>query len=132
MDQKTFEAILTLLVPQVIDLIVKNYGLDEISATKAFYESKLYSVLEEEDTKVWHFSPLTLFCLFDEEKRTGKITFPEEGYSGIPNSPREYSTIRHLSFEYNKMYPKRKYISSVKGVCLWSFDVADVINCISV
>ena len=79
MDQKKFEAILTLLVPQVIDLIVKNYGLDEISATKAFYESKLYSVLEEEDTKVWHFSPLTLFCLFDEEKRTGKITFPEEG-----------------------------------------------------
>ena len=79
MDQKTFEAILTLLVPQVIDLIVKNYGLDEISATKAFYESKLYSVLEEEDTKVWHFSPLTLFCLFDEETRTGKITFPEEG-----------------------------------------------------
>lgn len=79
MDQKTFEAILTLLVPQVIDLIVKNYGLDEISATKAFYESKLYSVLEEEDTKVWHFSPLTLFCLFDEGKRTEKITFPEEG-----------------------------------------------------
>ena len=79
MDQKTFEAILTLLVPQVIDLIVKNYGIDEISATKAFYESKLYSVLEEEDTKVWHFSPLTLFCLFDEEKRTGKFTFPEEG-----------------------------------------------------
>lgn len=78
MDQKTFEAILTLLVPQVIDLIVKNYGLDEISATKAFYESKLYSVMEEEDTKVWHFSPLTLFCLFDEEKRTGEITFPEE------------------------------------------------------
>ena len=79
MDQKTFEAIVTLLVPQVIDLIVKNYSLDEISATKAFYESKLYSVLEEEDTKVWHFSPLTLFCLCDEEKRTGKITFPEEG-----------------------------------------------------
>lgn len=79
MDQKTFETILTILVPQVIDLIVKNYGLDEISATKAFYESKLSSVLEEEDTKVWHFSPLTLFCLFDEEKRTGKITFPEEG-----------------------------------------------------
>ena len=79
MDQKTFEAILTLLVPKVIDLIVKNYGLDEISATKAFYESKLYSVLEEEDTKVWHFSPLTPSCLFDEEKRTGEITFPEEG-----------------------------------------------------
>lgn len=78
MDQKTFEAILTLLVPQVIDLIVKNYGLDEISATKAFYESKLYSVMEEEDTKVWHFSLLTLFCLFDEEKRTGEITFPKE------------------------------------------------------
>ena len=56
-------------------MIVKNDGLDEISATKAFYDSKLSSVLEEEDTKVWHFSPLTLFCLFDEKKEQGRSHF---------------------------------------------------------
>lgn len=75
MDQKTFEAILMLLVPQEIDLIVKNYGLDEISATKAFCESKLYSVLEEEDTKVWHFSPLTLSAYLTRRKEQGRSHF---------------------------------------------------------
>lgn len=78
MDQKKFEAMLVLLVPQVIGLIVKNYGYDEVTATKEFYKSKLYSVLEDEDTKLWHFSPLTLFNMYDEERQTGRITFPEE------------------------------------------------------
>ena len=78
MDQKKFEAMLVLLVPQVIGLIVKSYGCDEVTATKEFYESKVYSVLEEEDTKLWHFSPLTLFHMYDEERKTGTITFPEE------------------------------------------------------
>ena len=78
MDQKKFEAMLVLLVPQVIGLIVKNYECDKVTATKEFYESKVYSVLEEEDTKLWHFSPLTLFHMYDEERKTGTITFPEE------------------------------------------------------
>lgn len=81
MDQKKFEALLTLIVPQVIQLIVEKESCDEITACKEFYSSKVYSVLEEEDTKLWHLSPLTLFCMFDEEKKTGTITFPEEAGS---------------------------------------------------
>ena len=77
-DQK-FEAILTLLVPQIVQLITENYLLDEVSAAKAFYESKVYALLEDEDTKVWHFSPATLFSMFDEEKKTGRFVIPEEG-----------------------------------------------------
>ena len=73
-----FEAILTLLVPQVINLICENYPLDEMTASREFYESKVYSLLEQEDTKLWHFSPLTLFNMFDEEKRTGDFQMPEE------------------------------------------------------
>ena len=78
MADKKFEAILTLLVPQVINLICENYPLDEMTASKEFYESKVYSLLEQEDTKLWHFSPLTLFNMFDEEKRTGDFQMPEE------------------------------------------------------
>ena len=78
MADKKFEAILTLLVPQVVDLICKNYPLDEMTASREFYESNVYSLLEQEDTKLWHFSPLTLFNLFDEEKRTGEFQMPEE------------------------------------------------------
>ncbi len=77
MEQKKFEAMLILIVPQVTGLIVKNCGMDEVSAAKAFYDSRVYSLLEQEDTKLWHLSPLTLFHMFDEERKPGTITFPE-------------------------------------------------------
>lgn len=78
MDKKKFEAMLVLLVPQVVHLISECYGFDEVEASRRFYESSVYSLLEQEDTKLWHLSPLTLFNMYDEEKKTGKITFPEE------------------------------------------------------
>ena len=77
MEQKKFEAMLILIVPQVINLLVQNYEVDEIKATKDFYESELYSLLEQEDTKLWQLSSINLFNLYDEEQKTGKITFPE-------------------------------------------------------
>lgn len=77
MEQKKFEAMLVLIVPKVIGLITQESGLDEVTATRAFYESGVYSLLEQEDTKLWHLSPLTLFNMYDEERKTGNITFPE-------------------------------------------------------
>ena len=38
----------------------------------------VYALLEQEETKLWHFSPLTLFNMFDEEQKTGRFTLPEE------------------------------------------------------
>ena len=78
MDEKKFEALLIFLVPQVIQLIIKNESLNETQASCEFYKSKVYELLEQEDTKLWHFSPLTLFNMFDEEKKTGNFEFPEE------------------------------------------------------
>ncbi len=78
MTSSKFVAVLTLLVPQVVKLICKNYQMDEITATKDFYESKVYALLEEEETKVWHFSALTLFNMYAEEKTTGNFEIPEE------------------------------------------------------
>lgn len=78
MEKEKFEAMLVLLVPQIINLIAQNYSLDEVTAHKEFYDSGVYALLEQEETKLWHLSAMTLFSMFDEEKRTGKITFPEE------------------------------------------------------
>lgn len=77
MEQKKFESMLFLIVRQITGLIARNYGMDEVTAAKAFYDSKVYSLLEQEDTKLWHLSPLTLFNMFDEERKKGTITFPE-------------------------------------------------------
>ena len=78
MEEKKFQAMLVLLVPQIVSRITEEYACDELTATKEFYASKLYSLLEIEETKLWHLSAAALFQLYDEEKRTGTITFPEE------------------------------------------------------
>ena len=78
MDKKKFESLLILIIPEVVKLIIEKYSYDEIKASEIFYNSKVYAKLEQEETKLWHFSPLTLFNMFDEEMKLGKIVFPEE------------------------------------------------------
>lgn len=78
MDKKKFESLLILIVPDVVKLIVENYSIDEIDASDMFYNSKTYEKLEDEDTKLWHLSPLTLFNMFDQEHKTGELIYPEE------------------------------------------------------
>ena len=77
MDKNKFKSMLELLIPQIVEIIIKEYKITDVEAVDVFYQTKLYSLLEQEDTKLWHFSPLTLFHMFDEERKTGKITFPE-------------------------------------------------------
>ena len=67
-------------VPQVVDLIIKEYAVTDVEATKMFYNSKTYEFLSTEDTKVWHYSPLTLFHMWKGEQETGEILFPEEAF----------------------------------------------------
>ena len=62
MEQKKFEAMLILLVPQVVSIITEKHKCSELTATRRFYESKLYSLLEQEETKLWHLSAAALDC----------------------------------------------------------------------
>lgn len=78
MEKKKFESMLILIVPDIIKLILENYPWDEIKASDKFYKSKVYEKLEQEETKLWHLSPLTLFNMFDEEQKTGDFVYPEE------------------------------------------------------
>ena len=78
MDNEKFASMLILIVPAVIKLIVENHSIDEIRASEKFYNSKVYEKLEQEETKLWHLSPLTLFNMFDEEQRIGDFVYPEE------------------------------------------------------
>ena len=78
MDEK-FNSILSIaLIPQTVDLIVKNEGLDDIAAMNEFYRSKTYEMLAKEETKMWHFSPMTVYSMWKHEKETGEVVFPEE------------------------------------------------------
>lgn len=76
MTPDRFSAILTILTPQVIEHIVANSNVDEAEAIARFYRSKLYADLSNEELKVWYYSPLALYTLFQDELLTGKIDYP--------------------------------------------------------
>lgn len=78
MSEIEFKSTLQMLVPTVVQNICSEYGLSEYDALMALYESKLYSDLEREPTKLWHLSPLALAELWHQEIETGKIVYPEE------------------------------------------------------
>jgi len=80
MCDKKHSALLTVIVPMVVAELVRAYGLDENTATEQFYASRVYDELSDEGKKLWHYSPKVLFSMYDEEKRTGAITYPEEAF----------------------------------------------------
>ncbi len=78
MGEKQLSGILVMLVPQIIKEITDTEKISEDEATESFYNSKVYSVLENEKAKLWHLSPKAIYELYKQEKQTGKIDFPEE------------------------------------------------------
>lgn len=66
------------VLPFIVKLMNENLHLTNLDAISTLYNSKLYSLLEKEDTKLWHYSPLTLFNMLQSEIETGEIIFPEE------------------------------------------------------
>jgi len=78
MNDDQYSAFLAVLVPDVVGLIVQRHDVGEAEATRRFYSSELYARLSDEKLKLWHYSTETLYALYDEEVKLGKITFPEE------------------------------------------------------
>lgn len=78
MGSDKFTVILELIVPQVLDEIRKQFGDLQISDINKFYSSKLYSELEREETKLWHYSPLKLKDMYCEELNKNYFDYPEE------------------------------------------------------
>lgn len=78
MDEK-FNSILSIaIIPQTVALIAEKEKIDEMKAMDEFYQSDVYAKLSEEETKMWHYSPLTIYTMWKHEKETGEILYPEE------------------------------------------------------
>lgn len=75
MDEK-FNSILSIaLIPQIVTLIGEKERLNDLSAMNAFYQSKVYDLLSKEETKMWHYSPMTIYMMWKHEKRQVKSSF---------------------------------------------------------
>ena len=77
MEKAKFDALFPFIVTALIKKIIGPEKISENEAFSRLYNSRLYSFLEDEETKIWHYSVEKLFQLFDEEISTGKLELPE-------------------------------------------------------
>ncbi|MDR0811792.1 MAG: hypothetical protein LBN23_05945 [Paludibacter sp.] len=64
-------------IPAIAAMIEKNNALNFNEALKFLYTSQLFKDLEDEKTKIWHFSNVLLYDLLMQEKLTSKIDYPD-------------------------------------------------------
>jgi hypothetical protein len=77
-NQENLNVVLTFITPGIIQLLMDSRHITADAASMLLYNSKLYSLLEDADTKLWHLSYPILYDMLEEELTTGEITFPEE------------------------------------------------------
>ena len=77
-NQENLNTLLTFTTPGIIQLLVDVRRITPEAAAMILYNSKLYDLLEDEKTKLWHLGYPLLYDMLEEELATGEITFPEE------------------------------------------------------
>ena len=78
-DKNQISALLGVcIVPQIIAEVKGHYNDNEEVAIKEFYKSKLFDLLQNPATGLWHLSPKTLASMFLDEANRRTIEFPEE------------------------------------------------------
>ena len=70
MNDNQFSAMLAIIVPPIIEQIIKNSNVDENKAISKFYQSELYKELADEESK--------LYTMYQDELLTGSYDYPEE------------------------------------------------------
>jgi len=77
----TNEKLSSLLGICIIPAIVQELKIPEeqqIEFLNHFYQSKLYEMLINAETAVWHLSAATLAEIYEYEQETGILDLPEE------------------------------------------------------
>ena len=77
MNQEQFIAIMPYICADLVAMISNKQGISDYDAIHKLYSSKLYALLEKEETKVWQYSTDMLYSLLLQEEKTGSISFPD-------------------------------------------------------
>ena len=71
MDERRFTTLLFILVSDLIKRMAADGNAREV--IRDFYRSKLYALLSDRETGLWHASTDMLLELYREEKETGSF-----------------------------------------------------------
>ena len=72
MNAKRFDSFYFILVTDLVKRLVAR-GEDVRGAVRGFYASKVYALLSDPATGLWHASTDMLLALYEEERRTGDV-----------------------------------------------------------
>ena len=76
MTDLQFKSVLQLNTPLIIKEITKTLSITQKEAIELFYGSNLYEKYTEENTKLWHYSPVVMADLLAQELENGEIEYP--------------------------------------------------------
>ena len=78
MSSTTFsqDRLSTLLGTCIVPAVLEHAHVD-VDGIDEFYRSRLYELLGDASTGMWHFSPATLAQMYQDEKLTGSFEIPE-------------------------------------------------------
>lgn len=77
MRQEQFVLMMSNISASLIAKIAQKQNISDKEALEKLYSSNLYSLLEQEDTKLWQYSTDMLYNLFEQEQQTGRLSFPD-------------------------------------------------------
>lgn len=77
MGQEQFVLMMSNISASLIAKIAQKQNISDQEALEKLYSSNLYSLLEQEDTKLWQYSTDMLYNLFEQEQQTGELKFPD-------------------------------------------------------
>ena len=77
MDKHT--GFLSLYSYPLVEDLSKKKNISKEKALDYYYNSRFYNLYEREETKLWHFSQVTLGDMLDWEISTGRLEIPVEG-----------------------------------------------------
>ncbi|MBR5675359.1 MAG: hypothetical protein IKX14_02815 [Neisseriaceae bacterium] len=69
--KKTDSTIMDCYNKSVIQKIIDKYHFDPMTATRKFWQSETYHLLNEEQFAMWEFSELAIFDMWEVEQLTG-------------------------------------------------------------
>ena len=79
MDNESYISFMALHSHPIVESLAGIQNIPKKEALDLFYNSNFYRIYERENTKLWHFSNVTLTDLLVQDVTTGHIEFPVEG-----------------------------------------------------
>lgn len=71
MTKRTEPSILQNFDTEIAGMISENRQISLLDALRIFLRSKTHAMLQDDDMKLWYFSPLAVFDMWENEEATG-------------------------------------------------------------